>query len=91
MAGMQVLKYIKGTLHYGITYTKGSTFTRFYDSIIFIIRINVTYGTKLLHIQLLRIDVIASMDPNFNIFVLLNEGKLFHAHIPKSMRDFLGE
>lgn len=28
---MQVLKYIKGTLQYDITYTKGSTLTRFYN------------------------------------------------------------
>ena len=31
-AGMQVLKYIKGTLDYGITYTKGNTLTGFCDS-----------------------------------------------------------
>ena len=29
---MRVLKYIKGTLEYGITYTKGNTLTRLCDS-----------------------------------------------------------
>ena len=28
---MWVLKYIKGMLEYGITYTKGNTLTRFHD------------------------------------------------------------
>lgn len=49
------------------------------------------YGKKIFTCNLFGKRAIVSADPNFNRFVMQNEGKLFQSSYPKSFRDLVGK